>query len=69
MDSGKGLHAGTAQSTLTVILKLVVSDPTSIILIVLSTVNLQLHGWFVLISLRPVLKIVAPYRGCSLVIM
>ena len=34
---------------------------TSIILIVLSTVSLQFQGWFVPISLRPVLRIVAAY--------
>ena len=32
---------------------------TSIILIVFSTVSFQFQGWFVLISLRPVLRIVA----------
>ena len=31
---------------------------TRIILIVLSTVNLEFQGWFVPISLRPVLRIV-----------
>ena len=33
----------------------------SVILIVLGTVNLQFHGWFVPISLRPVLRTVATY--------
>ena len=37
----EGLHAETAQSALTVILKLVTGGLTSIILIVLSTVSLQ----------------------------
>ena len=32
---------------------------TSVILIVLSTVSFQCQGWFVLISLRPILRIVA----------
>ena len=34
---------------------------TSIILIVFSTVSFQFQGWFVLISLRPVLRIVAAH--------
>ena len=34
---------------------------TSIILIVLSTVNVQSQGWFVLISLGTILGIVAAY--------
>ena len=38
---GGGLHAETAQSSLTVIFKLVISGLTSIILMVLVTVNLQ----------------------------
>ena len=45
----------TAQSALTVILKLVISGLISIILIVSSTVNLQLQSWSVSISLRPIL--------------
>ena len=57
----EGLHAETAQSALTVILKLVISGLISIILTVLSTVNLQFQGQFVPISLRPVLRIVAAY--------
>ena len=36
----KGLHAETVQSTLTVILKLVIQGLISVILIVLSTINL-----------------------------
>ena len=48
-------------SILTVILKLVISGLTSIILIVLGTVNLQLQGQFVPIFLKPVLRIVAVY--------
>ena len=43
------------QSALTVILKLVIGGLISIILIVLSTINLQFWGRFVSIALRPVL--------------
>ena len=46
------------QSALTVILNLVIGGLTSIILIVLGTVNLQFHGWFVFISLKQILGIV-----------
>ena len=49
---------GTA---LTVILKLVIGGQSSAILIDLGAINLQFHGWFVPISLRPVLGIVAVY--------
>ena len=55
----RGLRAETAQSALTVILKLVVSGLTGVILIVFSTVKLQFPSQFVSISLRPVLRIVA----------
>ena len=48
----------TAQSAPTIILKLVVLGLISVILILLSTVNLQFQGWFVPISLRSVLIIV-----------
>ena len=41
------LHAQTVQSALTVILKLVIGELTSIIL---SRVSLQFQGWFVSIS-------------------
>ena len=58
---GRGLHVETAQSALTVILKLVIGDLTRVILIVLSTVNLQFQGQFVPISLRQILRIVAAY--------
>ena len=61
IDRGLVLHAETAQSALTVILKLVIRGLTSIILIVLTTVNLQFQGQFIPISLRPVLGIVAAY--------
>ena len=56
-----GLHRETAQSALTVIFKLVTGDLTSVIVIVLDTVDLQFQGPFVPISLRPVLGIVAAY--------
>ena len=49
------------QSSLIVILKLVISGLTSIILIVLGTVNHQFQGLFVPILLRPVLRTVAAY--------
>ena len=61
IGGGRGPHAETAQEALTVILNLVISGLTSIILIVLSTVSLQFQGWFVSISLRPILGIVAAY--------
>ena len=58
------LHVEIAQSSLTVIFKLVLSGLTSIILIVLGTVNLQFQGPFVPISLWPVFGIVtAPILG------
>ena len=60
-ERGRGLHAETAQSALTVILKLVTAGLTGVILIVLSTVNLQFQGWFVSISLRPILGLVTAY--------
>ena len=44
------------QSALTVIFKLVISGLTSVMLVVLGTVNLLLQDQFVSISLRPVLK-------------
>ena len=61
IDGGRGLRAETSQSALTVILKLVISGLTSVILIVLTAVNLQFQGQFVSHFLRPVLKIVAAY--------
>ena len=44
IDWGRGLHAETAQSALTIIFKLVTGGLTSFILIVLNTVNLQFQG-------------------------
>ena len=58
-ERGRGLHAETAQSALTVTLRLVSSGLTSVILLVSGTVNLQLQGWFISVSLRPILGIVA----------
>ena len=61
IDGGGGwaLYTETVQSALTGILKLVMGGLTSIILIVLGTVNLQFQGWFVSISLSSSLRIVA----------
>ena len=61
IDGGGGwaLYTETVQSALTGILKLVMGGLTSIILIVLGTVNLQFHGWFVSISLSSILRSVA----------
>ena len=60
IDRGRELQAETAQSVLTVILKLVISGLIiSVILTVLATVGLQFQGQFVSISLRPVIGIVA----------
>ena len=61
IDRKRGLHAETAQSSLTVIFKFVFSGLTSVILVVLDMVNLQFPVWFLSISLRPVLGIVAPH--------
>ena len=60
-DKRRGLQAETAPLALTVIFKLIIGGLTSIILIVLDTVNLQFQGPFVPISLRLVLRIVAAY--------
>ena len=59
---GEVLHAETAQSALTVVFKLGIGGLTNTILVVLGTVNFQLQGQFVTISLRPI-------PGYSLVIM
>ena len=59
---GGGLGcAKAAQSSLTVILKLIISGLTSVILFVSGTVNLQFQGPFVPISLWSVLRIVAAH--------
>ena len=69
-DERRELHAKTAQSALTVILKLVITLLTSVILIVLSTVNIQFQGRFSSISLRLILRTVATYvMTTGLVIM
>ena len=54
IGGGGQLHAGKAESSLTVIFKFVISSLSSI-LIVLGAINLQLQGPFVPISLHPVL--------------
>ena len=61
IDRGRGLHAETAQLALAVMLTLVIGGLISVILIVLSTVNLQFQDQFVSISLRPVLGTVAAH--------
>ena len=48
-----------AQSALTAIFRLVSSGLTSVMLLVSGTANLQLQGWFISVSLRAVLRIVA----------
>ena len=55
------LHAVTVHSSLPVIFRLVVGGLTSVILVVLGIVNLQLQGPFVPISLKSLLGIVAVY--------
>ena len=59
VGGGGWLHAETAQTALKVIFKLVIGGLTSVILIVLGTVNLWFQGRFVSTSLRPVLRTVA----------
>ena len=54
-------EAETAQSALPAIFKLVIGGLTSIILVVLGTVNLQFQGPFVPIPLRPVLGIMVAH--------
>ena len=61
VEAGGGLCAEVAQSSLRVIFKLVISGLTSIILIVLGTVNLQFQGQFVPVSLWSVLRIMAAH--------
>ena len=58
---GRGLHAEKAHSALRVTWNCSSGGLTSIILVVFSTVNLQVQGWFVSISLRPILRIAAAY--------
>ena len=57
----EGATCRTVLSVLMIILKLVLCGLIGAILIVLSTVNLQFQSWFVLISLRLLLRIVVPY--------
>ena len=47
------------KSSLTIVFILVISGLTSVVLVVLGTVNLQVQGLFISVSLRPILKIVA----------
>ena len=61
IDGGRGLHTETAQLALPITLKLVIEGLTSVILLVLGTVNLQFQGPFVPISLWSVLGIVAAF--------
>ena len=61
IDRRRGLHAETAQSALTVIFRLVIGGLTSVILIVLGTVNLHFQSPFVIISLKLILWIVAAH--------
>ena len=64
-----GLHAETAPPSLTIIFRLVISGLTSIILVVLGTINLQFQGPFVPISLCPTQNCGGSCPGYSLVIM
>ena len=61
IDRGRQLHAKTAQSASTVILKLVIGGLTSITVTILSTVSLQFQHRFVSSFLRSVLRTVAAY--------
>ena len=61
IEKGRALHDETAQSALTAVFRLITDGLTSVILVVLGTVNLQFQGWLVSISLRLVLRIVAVY--------
>ena len=56
-----GGYVQKQQSALTVVLKLVTDGLTSVILIVLSTVNRQFQHSFFPILLRPILRIVTAY--------
>jgi len=49
------------KSSLTIVFILVISGLTSVVLVVLGTVNLQYQGQFLSISLRPNFRIVAAY--------
>lgn len=57
----QGSYAETAQSVLTVILRLVIDGLTSVILIALGTVNLTFQHRFVSIFLRPILRMMVGY--------
>ena len=69
LQTGRGLLAKAAQSSQIVIFRLVLGGLTSITLAVLGTVNLQLQGQFLSVSLRPILGTEAACHGYSLVIV
>ena len=60
MTEGGG-YVKKQQSALTIIFRFVISGLTSIIFVVLGTVNLQFQGQCVPIYLRPILRTVAVY--------
>ena len=60
-SQGRGQHAETAQSSLTVIFKLVTGGLPSSVLVALGTVDLQFRGALVPISLQSVLRTVAAH--------
>ena len=59
IDRRRGLHAEAPQSAVTAIFRLITGGLTSVILIVLGTVNLQFQVQLVSISLKPILRTVA----------
>ena len=61
LQTREGLHAETAQSARTVVLKSVIAGLTTAILVVVGTVNLRFQGRLVSISWRPIRGIVAAY--------
>ena len=61
IDRRRALRVETTQSSLAVILKLVISGLTRVILVTSGTVDLQFQGQFVSISSRPVLGITSGY--------
>ena len=60
-QNGVGLQAETPQPSPTGIFELVITGLTSVIMVVLGTVNLQFWSPFIPISLQPVLGIVAAH--------
>lgn len=59
IDGRQGLHTGTSQAALTVVLTLLIGGLTSVILVVLKSAALRFLSWLVCIPLRPVLGIAA----------